>query len=634
MRIARTGAVADPVRRLLARAVLSLGLGGLFVWLLSARLNGVDPAEVGRALSGVPVLQWALALAATAASFRAVGRYDAVVHRHLATGIAPAVARRAGICAIAVSQMLGMGVVTGTVLRLRMLPGQSPALAARLTVAVALSFLAGWAVVTASVLLILPAAPFKPLALLAVAVAGAVMLATLVWPHRTRRWPNLFTQTRLVGLAAVDTGAAALALYMLLPAETGLGFPALLPVFLLAQGAGLLSGAPGGVGAFEVTFLALLPEAPQEPLLAAILAWRVIYYALPAVLAGLAAALGPAPAPATQPRPAAPTAPGRAETGIAAQGEHRWLASGDWLAGRTAHVLVGMFDPIAPAADALRNLSAAAACADRWPAIYKCTGRTAALARAEGWQVAAIAREAGLDPRGFELTGAGRSALRRKLRRAGAAGVQVVQGAQGGPLPLPAMGRLAAEWASDRGGERGFSMGRFAAHYVSGQQVFLAWCAGRLVGFASFHHGPREWVLDLMRNSPDAPDGTMHALVAAGIAEAGRQRVPRLSLAAVPEAAFGLSRPTDRMLARLGCDGAGLLQFKTAFAPAWQPLYLAAPHRPALALAACEIARAIARPSPLPQGEQDHAEYGFASAGSAWHRRGERPLPTRGSDVR
>lgn len=607
----KNGTVADRMPRMMARIGLSLGLGGLFLWLLSTRLTEVDPAAVSRALSDVPVLQWTVALAATAVSFWAVGRYDAVVHRYLESGVAPAMARRAGICAIAVSQMLGMGVVTGTVLRLRMLPGQSPGMATRLTIAVALSFLAGWAVVTAVVLLILPAAPFRPVAVAVLGAAGLAVMAALLWPHRMRRWPNLFTQGRLVGLAAVDTVAAAGALYWLLPPDAGLTFLALLPAFLIAQGAGLVSGAPGGVGAFEVTFLALLPAVPQDPVLAAVVAWRMAYYALPAVLGGIVAAIGPRPAPAALPRLTAPLAAVRAETRIEAQGEHRRLPTGDWLVGQTPHVLVGLFDPLVGWKGALGNLASAADQSDRWPALYKCSGRTAALARAEGWQVAGVAREAWLDPRRFDLATSARSGLRRKLRKAAAAGVQV---AQADPLPLAEMARIAALWTAAHGGERGFSMGRYAPGYVRGQQVFLAWRDRRLVGFATFHRGPAEWVLDLMRHGPDTPDGTMHALVTAAIREAGRRQVPRLSLAAVPEAAFGSALPIDRALARLGCDGAGLLQFKAAFAAHWQPLYLAAPHRPALVLAACEIARAIACPPPLRQTEQDHAEYGFASA--------------------
>lgn len=238
-------------------------------------------------------------------------------------------------------------------------------------------------------------------------------------------------------------------------------------------------------------------------------------------------------------------------------------------------------------------------------------GRAWPCARAAGWQVLAIAHEAWLDPRQFDLTLPSRSGLRRKLRKAGAAGVRITSGTA---LPLAEMGRIAALWAAAHGGERGFSMGRYSAAYVTGQQVFLAHCDGRLMGFATLHRAQREWTLDLLRHGPDAPDGTMHALVAAAIAEAARQRLPRLSLAAVPEAAFAPARILDRMLARFGCDGAGLLQFKAMFAPEWQPLYLAAPHRPALALATYEIARAIAAPPPLRQTEQDHAEYGFATA--------------------
>jgi phosphatidylglycerol lysyltransferase len=614
------GAVADRVSRFVARAGLTLGLAGLFLWLLATRLTDVDSAAVRRALSDVQALQWSLAIAATAASFWAVGRYDAVVHRYLESGVAPAIARRAGVCAIAVSQMLGMGVITGTVLRLRMLPGQAPGMAARLTVAVALSFLAGWAVVTAIVLLILPAAPFRLVATGVLGIAALAVATTLLWPHRMRRGPNLFTQGRLVGLAAVDTIAAALALYVLMPPEVGLAFLTLLPAFLIAQGAGLVSGAPGGVGAFEVTFLALLPAAPQEPVLAAILAWRMAYYALPAVLGGIFAAIGPRPSPVALPGVAGQLAKVRAETLIEVQGEHRRLASGDWLVGRTPHMLVGMFDPVQASGSALRNLASAADRSDRWPAIYKCTGRTAALARSQGWQVARVAREAWIDPRHFNHAISARAGLRRKLRRAEAAGVTVLQA---DTLPLAEMGRIAARWADAHGGERGFSMGRYAPDYVRQQQVFLAWREGRLVGFATFHPGPAEWVLDLMRHSFDAPDGTVHALIAAAIAEAGRRLVPRLSLAAVPEAAFGGSFPVDRALIRLGRDGAGLLQFKATFAPRWQPLYLAAPHRAAMALAAFEIARAIAAPPSLRQTEHDHAEYGFATARRPWHRRGK-----------
>lgn len=589
-------APVTPVAAALARAVVSLGLAGLFVFLLSSRLSSIDLPQVARTVSDVPPLDWLLALLGTAVSFWAVGHYDAVVHRHFGTGIPAKVARRAGISAIAVSQTLGLGVITGSIVRWRMLPGQSLSLATKLTAAVAVSFLAGWAVVTAVTLLVLPDAPFKMPASLVVALAGGVVILVLASPHALRRrLPNLITLSRLVGLAAIDTLAAAAALHMMLPADLALPMATFLPAFLLALGAGLVSGTPGGIGAFEVAFLALLPTLPPEPLLGAILAWRLVYFAVPACLGGVIAMLGPgkvAPCRPAQPLRALP-----AEGGILRQGELAIEAEGTWLVGRTPHLMVGLFDPLTATQPALRALQQGATDTASIPVLYKCSARVAVVARRQGWQAVAVAREAWLTPRSFCLATAPRAGLRRKLRRAAAAGVTVAHASR---LPLADMSRVATLWAHRHGGERGFSMGRYAADYVSGQRVYLAWHNGRLIAFATFHEGPHDWALDLMRHGPDLPDGTMHALICAAIADAASANIRRLSLAAVPEAAFGCHRWFDALLHRAGREGSGLRHFKAAFAPEWQPLYLAAPSRTGLVLAAIGIACAIARPPPLP----------------------------------
>ena len=178
-------------------------------------------------------------------------------HRHLQTGIPRAAARRAGIAAIAVSQMLGLGVISGTILRWRMLPTLDLRQAAALTAAVAGSFLATWAVLTAAVMALSPGAPGKGWAVLVLLVALGLAMLSLMAPRgrlAPRRWPNALTMGRLLGLCTVDMLAAAAALAVLLP---GAGFAALLPAFLLAFGAGLVAATPGGMGAFEVTLLAL-----------------------------------------------------------------------------------------------------------------------------------------------------------------------------------------------------------------------------------------------------------------------------------------------------------------------------------------------------------------------------------------
>ncbi|MFZ1469842.1 MAG: hypothetical protein WAT09_12820, partial [Paracoccaceae bacterium] len=265
-------------------AVLATSGFGLLLW---HRLQELEGAAVFGAVAQVPFGAWAAALLATGISFWAVGRYDEAVHRHLATGVPGRQARMAGFCGIALSQMLGLGVVTGALVRWRMLPSLTLWQAGRLTLAVSLMFLAGWAVVTAAAVLLLGG----PLRGGAVTALGLAMLGMLLGLMPLRGWPNLYTLARMVALASVDCGGAALAFWCLWSGAPPLDV--VVPVFLLALGAGLLSGTPGGIGAFELTLLALLPVGHDPGALAAVLAWRGVYFVLPALLAGALLLRGP-----------------------------------------------------------------------------------------------------------------------------------------------------------------------------------------------------------------------------------------------------------------------------------------------------------------------------------------------------
>lgn len=631
----RGGSARAVARRYGWRAGISLATGGLLLWLLLERLSAIEPAEVALAFSSLPARAWGLAAAATAASFWAVGHYDAVIHRHFATGLPEGRSRLAGICAIAVSQMIGLGIITGAVLRWRMLPEIGALAATRLTAAVALSFLAAWAMVTAAVLTVLPGAPFKDLAALALCGGSALAAGSILAPRLGTlriRWPNALTLGRLIVLCVIDTGAAALAFWALCPAGVEAPFLVLLPAFLLALGAGLISGAPSGMGAFEITLLALLPAEPQADLLAAVLAWRLVYFALPAILGAAIAVRGPGPRATVVPRAALATAPdqGPAEIQLFRQGDHSLIgtqAEGLWLAGRTAHCLAGLFAPITGGPSlqgALATLTRCARSENRVAVIYKAGPRLAAAARRAGFHARAIAREAALDLAGYDLTIPARASLRRKLRRAEAAGVTV--------LPCPArpdwrsLDRIAGDWAMAHGGERGFSMGRYARDYVAGQRLFIALHQGRPVAFVTFHASQWDWTLDLMRHAGQVPDGTMHLLVQAAIDLARAEGADRLSLAAVPDPAFSRGPEwVNARLHRLLTEGAeGLTRFKSAFAPRWERRYLCVPHAALLPLAAAEIARAIHWPAPvtgapkMPRIEHDHEEFAFASDAPAW----------------
>ena len=256
------------------RYVAPLTVGGVCLWLLWGHVQALDPEALWRSFAAVGPGQWALALAATTLSFWSLGRYDAVIHRHLRTGVTAREAQLSGMSSIALAQFLGLGVVTGALARWRLLPRLGPLRVAQVTAAVSASFLVAWAVVTALACLALaPRLLPEWLALLGLVIfltlpAAALFAPELRFARLRLRLPSLTAIGAITVFAAVDTCAAALALWVLLPDPPG--FATFLPVFLLALGAGLFAGTPGGVGPFELSLLALLPALPESDLFAAV----------------------------------------------------------------------------------------------------------------------------------------------------------------------------------------------------------------------------------------------------------------------------------------------------------------------------------------------------------------------------
>lgn len=275
------GRFPDPA---LLRRGLPFGIALVVLYLARDGLAALDWREVRAAAGSVSPGQWALSALATGMSFLALGRYDQIVHAALGTGVDPKRARLSGMAAIAISQMTGAGLLTGSLTRWRLVPELTLADAGRVTVTVTVSFLISWAALTgAAVILFRPSAPGLTLgAAVGVGVAGAGLALSLLQPHfslgrRRLTLPPLRLSLRILILSAVDTLAAGLALYFLLPEAAQPAFLTFLPVFLLALGAGLCLATPGGVGPFDLTLIAFLPDLPAAPLAAALLGsatWR------------------------------------------------------------------------------------------------------------------------------------------------------------------------------------------------------------------------------------------------------------------------------------------------------------------------------------------------------------------------
>ena len=582
-------------------------MAGLCIWALSTRIELPSLADLGALIASLKLWQWLLAGGATGVSFWALGRYDSVAHRHLQTGLDGAQARRAGMAAIAFSQMVGFGLFTGAYARWRLVPGLTAMQAAQMTGLVGVTFMAALAVICGTAMMLFPVfAWFRPTGALIVALSLAASVFTFLAPRLrigplSLRWPSLKAMGALTFWALIDVAAAGTALWILLPDTLDIAWSSLLVVYAIALGAAILSSAPGGTGPLELMVFTLLPAQDNASLLAALLAFRLVYYALPAACA-YAVMMMPdrfisTRAPVSDPdllgaqHSTASTLPHhrlRAESGVIRQnGGHIQAFGFNQLALLDSpQASVALFDPMTGQfKETLAPLQHYARARNASACYYKCSARNAMAARQAGWAVLRIAAEAVVSPMRFTEAGSSHRQLRRKLRHAEKAGITVHPAPPS--LPLAQMEALDKAWQDRHGGARGTTMGRFEANYLTTQRVFLAWQGDRIIGFISLHTAKEEWCLDLIRICPDAPDGTGHTLLRAAIAAARDEDIPRLSLAAVPD---------HRFAARLD---PGLRRFKACFAPQWQPRYMACPNWGDMAVSALELYRLIQRPGPV-----------------------------------
>jgi len=150
--------------------------------------------------------------------------------------------------------------------------------------------------------------------------------------------------------------------------------------------------------------------------------------------------------------------------------------------------------------------------------------------------------------------------------------------------------RVSDAWLTDKdSAEKGFSLGRFDADYISLSPLALVRRSGELIAFANLvlPYGPNDAAsLDMMRHVGDAPRSTMDFLFAQVMLWAQAQGYRTFSLGMAPLSRVGdnqYARFNERLAAlafRYGnslYNYQGVRRYKDKFKPEWTGTYLAYP---------------------------------------------------------
>jgi uncharacterized membrane protein YbhN (UPF0104 family) len=254
----------------------------------------------------IPGWRIAAALGLTATSYSVLTCYDVLALRYIGRPLSYARTALASFAGFSFNMNIGVSVVGGAAVRYRLYTGWGLTAAevakvvafCALTVGVGLVGLGGLVFLLGDVPpgaeKWLPAAWLRPIGAALVA-AVAVYVAACAWFDRPLRlWGVVLELPRprmaltQVALSAVDFVIAGTVLYTLY-AGNGVGYVTFLGVYLFSLTAGLVSHVPGGLGVFETAFMLCLPPSEQggdrSVVLATVLAFRAVYYALPFAIA-------------------------------------------------------------------------------------------------------------------------------------------------------------------------------------------------------------------------------------------------------------------------------------------------------------------------------------------------------------
>jgi glycosyltransferase 2 family protein len=287
-------------------ALLFLALVG---WLVADHVREIDWGQVRTALAAYRAPTLAAAAALVLASHLTYASYELIGRRYV--GHCLGTGRVLGVGFVSYAFNLNLGSLVGGVgfrLRLYSKLGLDAAQIGRLIVLSLVTNWSGWLLLAGATFALRQIAlpPSFPVSAGGMQALGIVMVALPLayvaacvfakrreWAWRTHRFmlPSGGLALAQLGLSSLNWALIGAIVWQLMPRE--LGFGTVLATQLSAAVVAVPTHVPGGLGVLEAVYVAMLgARVPTASLLAALLAFRALYYVLPlAVAAALHLAL-------------------------------------------------------------------------------------------------------------------------------------------------------------------------------------------------------------------------------------------------------------------------------------------------------------------------------------------------------
>src|ERR1700726_846482 len=280
--------------------VVSVAIAGVAIFALTHALKNVDYAEVFAVIKRTNPAVIALAMMLVVPSYFSLTLYDllglATIGR---TDVPYRIAALASFTSYPIAHGIGAVALVSPVIRYRIYScnGLGAVDVANICFLTGLTFWLGNLTALGLSLLSDPGAislfDYLPRTVNS-GLAAALLLAIgafRIWSMRsprssgTRRWPVRLPSGPMVllqiAIVVFDLGAAALAMYVLIPAGMNIGIFQLTPVFIAATLLGFASHAPAGLGVFDAAILFGLGGGDKEPVIPALVMFRLLYHFLP-----------------------------------------------------------------------------------------------------------------------------------------------------------------------------------------------------------------------------------------------------------------------------------------------------------------------------------------------------------------